>query len=187
MSEDVNVNADLDNAIAILEPLIASEASHEEMVVALIQSGIKYARAGRLMTKVLESKGLRVSSKDRYAAASENLTNWGFAPASWDDVEDAVANLVEELDATNAAQALSCVKRFAKDHEIELPEKPKTGGRRGGSSVYNRFFVWALANREATDVEAEAFVMSQVSNERQGAKYAAICVPALQFARSFAA
>lgn len=186
MSEDTNVNADLDNATAILEPMIANGASHEEMVVALIQSGIKYARAGRLMTKVLEAKGLRVSAKDRYAAAAENLTNWGFAPASWDDVEDAVANLVEELDATNAAQALSCVKRFAKDHEIELPEKPKSsGGPR--NSVYSRFFDWALVNREATDAEAEAFVMAQVSNERQGAKYAAICVPALQFARAFRA
>ena len=187
MSEDMtNVNVDLDRATEILMPMIDAGASNEDMVVALIQAGIKYARAGRLMMKVLESKGLRVSAKDRYAAASENLTNWEFAPETWADVEDAVANLVEELDSTNTAQALSCVKRFAKEHEITLPEKPKTGGRRDGSSADARFYAWAVANKDASEADVKAFVDALGVTENQAPRYLAAFTERLAFARAFA-
>ncbi len=186
---DVPQMSDLDEALLILGPMIENGASEDEMAVALIQNGIKYARAGRMLAKVLEAKGLKVSAKDRYAAASENLTNWGFAPASWDDVEEAVENLVEELDATNAAQALSCVKRFAKEHEITLPEKPKgvSGGRTRGDGKDAKFYAFACANPDITDAEIVDFCNSMDVTELQKPKYAKEYAQHLAFARAFAA
>ncbi len=185
---DVPQMSDLDEALLILGPMIENGASEDEMAVALIQNGIKYARAGRMLAKVLEAKGLKVSAKDRYAAAAENLTNWGFAPASWDDVEEAVENLVEELDATNAAQALSCVKRFAKEHEIALPEKPKgvSGGRARGDSVFDTFYALALRERDITDEQIKEFIASREVTEKQAAKYYGRFTGIIRFARKYA-
>lgn len=180
--------SDVDQALLVIGDMLEQNASEDDMIIALIQSGVKYARAGRVLSKVLESKGLKVSAKDRYAAASENLTNWGFAPQTWDDVDDAVTNLVEELEATNAGQALSCVKRFAKEHEITLPERPKTGtGRARGASADSRFYAFAIANKEATADQIGEFVASLGVTEAQAPRYLAAFQERIDFARKFAA
>lgn len=181
--------SDLDRASAILAPMIEAEASNDDMAVALIQAGFKYTVAGRMLAKVLESKGLKLSAKDRYASVAEHLQNWSFAPESWDDVEEAVANLVEEVQATNAAQAISCIRRFAKEHEIQLPEKPKGtgGGRSSGTSASKRFYAWTVANPTASLDDLKEFVYSLSISEESKPKTFAWFTERFEWGHRFAA
>jgi len=191
MSEENNVEpSDLDIAKSVLNPLLSEDITEEELVVALIQfdsARFKFAKAGRLMNQVLESAGMRMNAKDRYAAANELLSSWEFFPESWDDIDGAVENLVEHIESTSKAQALSCVRRFAKDNEIELPEKPKAakGGIRK-ASAFARFQTWALSNKDATDEDVKGFIDGLGVTEKQAAKYTARYLSTLSFAREFA-
>jgi len=176
--------SDLDRAIAIVNPMIESGASDEDMVIALIGSGFKFQKAGRLLTKAQEAAGVRMSAKDRYASAEELLTGWSFAPESWDDVDQAADALAEEIDATSKAQAISCIKKFVKAAGLEMPSKPKrTGGSREG--VFERFIAWALANKDASDEDIANYATSVCESEKQANKYAQRFIQFVSLARAW--
>lgn len=190
MSDEMN---DLERATEILNPLIDREATEDEMVIELIQSGFKFSRAGRLLTQVLESKGLRLSAKDRYAAVEEHLVAWSFDPQSWADVEEAAESLSEEVDNTSKAQAIRAIQKFAKQNGIELPAKPKGTGGGGGPRVnaFDRFASWAMDHRDASDEDIDAYALETITkdgapNEKQAAKYSSIFKQMMSFARDYA-
>lgn len=185
MSEEINETSDFDRALEIIEPMV-NDSTEDEMVVALIQAGFKFAKAGRVMNQVLQSKGLKLSAKDRYAAVSGLLQDWGFAPETWADVEAAAENIADEVDATTKAQAVRAIKKFAKDVDLELPERPKGGGG-GGSRVtaFDRFYAWAVENQDANDDDVAEFVASLGCPEKQAAKYTNRFQGILGFAREF--
>jgi len=176
---------DLEIAIEVLAPMVENGESEDDMGVALVGAGFKFAKAGRLVIQALESMGHRKSSKERYAEAESLLNSWAFSPDSWDDVDGAAENLEEQIDATSKAQAISCIKKFCKAMEIELPAKPKgTGTPRNSSDA--QFYEWALAHRDATADDVESFVIGLGVTEKQVGKYVAAYVPRLEFARKFA-
>lgn len=174
---------DIERATAILEPLIEADTSDDDMVIALIQSGFKFSVAGRMLNRVLESKGLRTSSKDRFAAIEEHLANWGFAPESWDDVDSAADALAEEVENTSKAQAVRGIQKYAKQNGIELPAKPKGTGGGTRVNVFDRFYAWARQNPGCTDEQIGDFVASLEVTEKQAEKYTGRFTGIMAFAR----
>lgn len=183
--EEVTVT-DLDIAIETLQPMIDAGESEDEMGVALVRKGYKFNRAGNLVKQALESLGIKVSAKERFEAVKELLVAMAFAPTSWDEVDACAASLADEVKATSKSQALSAIKRFAKENDIELPSKPKGAGGGGSrTSAWDIFFSWAKQNPTATEADITAFVIAQGRSEGQAPKYASVFNSALNFAREF--
>lgn len=186
VEETPDVPSDLEVATGYLQSLIDAGASEEDMVVVLIQNGFKFARAGRIMNQVLQSLGLRLSAKDRNSAVDELLVAWQFAPENWNQVEACAISLSEEIESTSRAQALTSIRKFAKENGIELPAKPKGvggGGERG--SKEEAFHSWACANRDATKDDVAEYVESIGVTEKQAPKYVNAWVSRIKFARTF--
>lgn len=178
--------SDLEVASGHLQPLIDRDASEEEMVVELIQNGFKFARAGRIMNQVLQSLGLRMSAKDRSSAVSELLVAWEFAPENWSQVEECATSISEEVDSTSKAQALTAIRKFAKENAIKLPAKPKGAGGGTRSSKDDAFHSWILQNRDATSADISDYVDGIGVTEKQAPKYVNAFVMRIEFARVFA-
>lgn len=168
-AEPSQAQLELEKAKEIVEPLARANASDEEMVVKLITEGqFPFKKAGRLLQHALEDMGVRLSNKDRFAQASELLIANNFAPKDWSEVVSVCEYLETELDATSAKQALVAVKKFAKENDITLPDKPKSAG--GGGSRHSGFRAqvhnYMMENATSTDAEFTAWMKTQES--RQG-------------------
>jgi hypothetical protein len=178
--------SDFDVALSILEPMIEANAPEGDMGIELIrQGGFRVSRVQPLLRQVLESKGVLLSNKNRKAKAAELLIAMGFAPESWADVDIAATNIAEELDDTSKGQAISAIKAFAKENEIELPAKPKgEGGSR--TSKDDLFYAWAIENPHADEVEVGQFIANLGVTEKQLPKYVNAYMARIDFARKFA-
>lgn len=187
VEETETVISDLDVAIAVVQELHDDGESEDEMAIAIVRKGYKYERAGVLRNLALEALGLRLSRKARFESVQEVLVTSGFDPKTWDDVQKAVALILEKVESTSGSQALGAIKKFAKANNLEMPAKPK-GATNGGASRTNAwdvFFAWANSNRDATEAEIVEFVISQGRSEGQAPKYASVFNAALKFARDF--
>jgi len=177
---------DLEKAIVILNPLIEAGTDEDELGIALVQAGFKFARAGRLMNQVLEARGLRMSSKNRFAAVEELLVSQNFAPNDWADVDTFAVTVSEEVEATTKSQALASIRKYAKQNGIELPSKPKgAGGTRVGA--FDRFYAWAAENSDASDDDIQEFTDDLGVTEKQAIKLGRRFQGIMGFARGFQA
>jgi hypothetical protein len=136
-AEPTAAELEFQKARALIEPMSRDGKSDEDMLVKLIQEGFLAKKAFKLVRQSLEDLGVRMSTKDRYEQISEILLKNEFAPAEYSDLKDCVAFLTTEIEATDEAQALKAVKKFAKANSIELPKAPK-GSRSSGKSFRSR-------------------------------------------------
>ncbi len=169
-AEPTQAQLELAKAKELVEPMARADASDEEMVVKLItEGGFQFKKAGRLLQLALEDMGVRLSNKDRYDQASELLVSNDFAPEDWAEVMSICEYLSSELDATTEKQALVAVKKFAKENEIALPEKPKGGSGGGNRSSGKRaqVHVWMVANATASDADLKTW-LEGIGETRQG-------------------
>jgi hypothetical protein len=136
-----------------------SEGQNEnEIVVALIQGdGLNFKIAGSFITRWLQENGFALSAKDRYTLVEEILVNHEFAPEEWSDVVSKANFLVETIGDTNQKQALNSIRKFAKEHEIELPKKQKGSGL-GTTGFRAQSFDWMVENIDATEAELLEFL-----------------------------
>lgn len=160
---------ELAKAKELIEPMARADSSDEEMVVKLItEGGFQFKKAGRLLQLALEDMGVRLSNKDRYEQASELLVKNDFAPDDWAEVIQVCEYLASELDATSEKQALVAVKKFAKENEITLPEKPKGGGGGNRSTgLRAKVHAWMVSNATASDADLKAWLEAE-GESRQG-------------------
>lgn len=159
-AEPTQAQLEMAKAKEIIEPLAKAGKSEDEMAIALIQNGgFAFKKAGRLLRKVLEDLGVRMSAKDRLAQASQMLLKADFAPKNWDEVVKVCEWLARELEATDAKQALNAVKKFAKEQGIELPIKPKGSGGGGAKTGFRAIFLsWLEANPTAEDATFDKWI-----------------------------
>ena len=143
---------DLAKAKSLIGDDARNEATEDELIVKLItEGGFNYRKATRLMTLALQDLGLKMSAKDRYEAVCEILTENGFAPDTYEDVEKVVGYLAEELESTTEKQALVAVRRFAKEQDIDIPKKPKGGGGGRGPGFRGEIITWMIDNATEDD------------------------------------
>jgi hypothetical protein len=190
MSESVEITvakSDLDRALEIARPLLASNTDHEEIGIAIVREGFKMARATSLLRQVLEVEGVVLSTVDRNKAVEEMLSNWDFKSniAEWSDVEQFAVSISEELEDTPKTKAHAAIRKFAKANKIELPGKPKgEGGTR--TNKFDEFYAFALKNPTCSEVEISSFIGEFGSTEGQNKKYVWLFNGILGFARKFA-
>lgn len=172
-AEPSQAQLEMAKATEIIEPLAKAGKSDDEMAIALIQNGgFPFKKAGRLLRKVLENLGIRMTAKDRLAQASAILLQTDFAPKDWAEVLKVCEYLAEELDATDEKQALVAVKKFATEQSIELPTKPKGSGGGGARTGFrSKFLVWVQANPSSTDAQFDAWVKEQGKKASQARFY----------------
>lgn len=159
-AEPTPAQLEMAKAKEIIEPMAKAGKSEDEMAIALIQNGgFAFKKAGRLLRKVLEDLGVRMSAKDRLEQASELLLKSDFAPKSWDEVVKVCEWLAGELEATDSKQALNAVKKFAKEQGIELPIKPKGSGGGGAKTGFRSVFLsWLETNPTADDATFDKWI-----------------------------
>lgn len=160
-----NQPTETDKATEIVKAGFDAGKNDDEIMVELVTSGISFKKAAKLFKQVAETLGARVSSKDRNAQAAELLADMEFNPATSEDVLAAAKTLSEKIKDTTEKQALTVIKKYAKDHEIELPEvqKAKRTGGGGGHGFRGAAFDWIVSNPEAT---REQFIEFIASNEK---------------------
>lgn len=112
----------------IVEAGIAEGLSDDEMLIKIVQSGIKFKLAGKLFTQVMTAGGYRVSNKERKAAIREILVEAEFQPEEYQEITDIIAKICKQVADTDAAQAMQGIKAYAKEFEIELPKPDKKSG-----------------------------------------------------------
>ena len=186
----VKVNKDLEKVKEIvLQYREQNQDDDDSIMVEIIKQGISFKKAGRLYQQALEALGVRVSKKDRNQKIDEYLASIEFAPENSDDVLKVVEALTvgeHAIEDTNAGQVIAAIKRYAKQHNIDLPEikKPKTakGGRGAGGGFKSKFKSWVLKNKDASDEEVKQFVLDAGKPEN----LADALVAWVQFARDFA-
>lgn len=130
----------------IVEPLARNGKSVDDAGKALIMADFTFAKAKRLSQVIYEELGILLSTRNRFELASAILVKGNFAPKTWEDVSKACNYIAQELDVTSPNQALKSIKRFCREQNIELPEKPKGVRGRSPNSFRAISLIWMKEN-----------------------------------------
>ncbi|KKL54912.1 hypothetical protein LCGC14_2260670 [marine sediment metagenome] len=156
---------DILKATEIVVPLHEAGKDEEEILSKLLPVFKKYKKSFKLMNLALQNAGFALGSKDRYELAKVVIAEME-APKTWAEVRGIVVAVADEVKDTSEQQALGCVKKFAKEMEIELPKKPKSepgeGGARGFRGVA---FTWMVQNASASREELAMFIRANDKKE----------------------
>ncbi len=162
---EVNKMTDTQNIEKIVLAGFAAEKTDEDMIVEIIESGVKFKEAGKLFAQVCEAKGLRKSSKNRREEVGAILDEAEFAPADSEELQKMIDYIVENVDDTTAKQAGIVIKRWAKENEIALPKRArsaggsKSGGVAGATGFRGAMLGWLLENKDFTQDELGAQIL----------------------------
>jgi hypothetical protein len=115
---------------------------------------------GGLVKKEIIEQGLVLTATARKEAVFEILSAESFAPETWEDVEEMVKRLTEEVSDTNDQQAVSLCRKFCKNAEIEFPKRSKAKR----VPFRQKMITFLITNREAEDSVIEEFL---AENERE--------------------
>ena len=130
---EMNDKTDSQKVEEIVAAGVEAEKDDEEMLIEIIQSGVKFKAAGKLFAKAMEAGGFRITSKARKAEAREMLVDAEFEPENYDDVKKMCELICEEVNDTTTSQAFVIIKGYCKEFELELPKptKEKKSGLKG--------------------------------------------------------
>jgi len=124
----------------------AAEKSDDDMLLEIMQAGVKFKVAGKLFNKAMQDGGFKITATARKDNARKILVDAEFNPESYDEVSKMVEKLIAEISDTTTSQAYSCIKNYAKEMEFELPKPPKV--EKGG--LRNKVLDWICANPDCT-------------------------------------
>lgn len=165
----------------IVQEGFAAGKDDDSMMIAIIQSGISFKRAGKMFKETVERLGLRTGIKDVKEVAAKLLAEIDFKPSTYAEVKDVADKIVKECDGAQHGQALAAIKAYAKSKEITLPKKEK--GARGAIGFKGKFFDWVCANPTAGESELVAFLKAEGKDETKLAKR---FLPILQLCQRYA-
>jgi len=121
---------------------VEKEKSDDDMLLEIMQAGIKFKVAGKLFNKAMQEGGFKITASARKEQARKHLVEVEFNPTTYEQVTDMVDQLTKVISDTTTSQAHSCVKAYLKELEVEMPQAPKvpTGGLR------NKIMDWICEN-----------------------------------------
>jgi hypothetical protein len=159
---------------------IEADKSDDSILVDIINSGVPFRQAGVMFKSIMVEQGLRVSSKTRretvFSMLKKNRFGAKGAPKTFDVVQnqiDAICGrgvegdenyLAALLSDTTEQQALSLIKKYARDGEFTLPKAPKSAT--GGSRIKRETHNFMIANPRATEAEFTAFMLESGRSEK---------------------
>jgi hypothetical protein len=146
----------------IVKAGVAAEKSDDDLLIEIVQAGIKFSQAQRFLKQAKEDLGLVVSAKDRREAVAEALGK-DFAPKTAEEVLEVIPTLTSKIEDLTEAQAKAQIRAYLKrvDRPMpELPKKAKTGGTGAASGMRGKIFSFLTANPSATKEEFNAFLVA---------------------------
>lgn len=133
----------------------------EQIIIALIGSGMKLSPASKLLKRKLTELGAIISPKERSTKAFVVLEDMKFNPKNSEDVLAGVARLVSEVAQTTDGQAMSLIRKYAKTNGIELPKKVK-----GAGNLRLKIFNFMINNPTSTKEAFSEFMESINRNDK---------------------
>ena len=164
---EVNKMTDTQNLEKIIVAGFEAGKTDEDMIIEIIETGVKFKEAGKKFAQICEAKGLRKSSKNRRDEVNAILEDAEFAPANAAEMQTMVDYLVKTVDDTTAKQATSVIKRWAKANDVVLPKRErsaggsKSGGVAGATGFRGAVLGWLLENKDFTQEGLKEFILSK--------------------------
>jgi len=144
-----------------------SGMSDDDMLIKIVEAGIKFSAAMKMFRDAQQSLGLRLTAKNRREFVADILGD-DFAPTSIDELNVAIAKVATH-DAISEAQARGSVRKYLRDHERETPAAAKaavSGGIRG------KVLDFLVENPSATSGELQSFISDNQPDEDKAKKLA---------------
>lgn len=176
-----NRMSDTDTVNGIIADGVEAGLSDDDMLIKIVQAGIKFKNAGKLFKVAMEEGGYRISGAKRTEAINGKLEEAEFAPETYDEVQAMVETLVSDVADTSTVQAIKAIKKYLKALELEYPKAPKKP--KGG--LLSRFHKLVITNPALTVAELEDWLVENTS-EAKVENYLKKYVPVLHFAQSVA-
>lgn len=144
-----------------------AKISEDEILINIVQAGIKFQSAIKMMKNAMVELGFSVTSKERYTKAKEILEEDDFEPEEYSEVVAMAKELSKKIGGTSESQALAQIRKYCKEAEVDLPKKVKEKK----TPLAILAITWMISNWEAdTDVLEEWLEENEVS-EKQSAKF----------------
>jgi hypothetical protein len=150
---EINKMTETDKTLEIVKAGKAANQSDDEIIIAIVQSGIGYKKALNAYKSALETLGLikkDMPKKDRDEAIAKALAKEKFAATEYQAWSDRAEKFVASMEGVTFSGAYASIKAYAKEHELEAPKKPK-GAKVGSGSQIKKLVVWMLNNLKATE------------------------------------
>jgi hypothetical protein len=140
--------------------------TEEQMMVEIVNAGVSFKSAIKLYKAATESLGLATSAKERSekAAAIIKEVTAGVEPkdVTAELISTLVTRIATEVKDEDEKHAMVYVRKYAKEHNIELPKAEKAAGRASGvSGLRAEAHEWMKANPTASEKELAAFITSK--------------------------
>ena len=126
----------LEGVIEIVNTGVEAGKSDDEMIIEIIQSGVKFKEANALFTKAMEQAGHRISPKERTAKIVEILEEAEFNPETVADLEAMVKRICEgdedeeAVADTSEKQAMAAIRKISRLDWISFSETPPSLAQR---------------------------------------------------------
>ena len=157
-----NEMSDSEVVSGIVAAGVAKGADDEDMIVQIIQAGIKYKVAAKMFMAAMTSGGHRISTKDRKEQANALLVEAEFSPENYDDVKIAVEAILKAISDTTEIQAVKLCRLYCKAYEIEFPKAEKAPR----NSFKTKFQDFVCASPLCTFDEVKAWVLENKKDEK---------------------
>ncbi len=170
-----------ENQIAEEIIIAAHEAdkTENETLVELVTAGIQFKHAAKLYNSVRIELGLAVSAADRKKQIADYLATNRPEFKDYEEMLSCVSSLQDTVPGLTTAQAVSGVKKFCKENQIELPKKPRGAGKPKGG-LRAQIMEYIIANPESNAAQLEDFVTAKGKDAKIAKRY----VPMLEVANA---
>ena len=121
-------------ATGIIEAGFAAGKTEDDMKIEMFGAKIPFSKLNTMFKNTAITLGLLVDPKVITDGINELVPNIKWTEfEQWSDVEEQINNIVNHVDGATPGRALTLVRAYCKDEEIELPAKPKGAGTGAGA------------------------------------------------------
>jgi len=155
---EVNEMTDTQKVEEIIEAGLEAGQTDDEMLVEIVNQGVSFKSAGKLFKSVMETKGYRITAKERGEKINDILTgsDFGGEEVTAETIQEAVKRITGEVADTSEKQALNSIRKFAKANEIDLPKVKKGGGGGNSGAMMDKVQEFILSNRDTDIAEIQS-------------------------------
>lgn len=123
--------------------------SEDGILIEIVQSGIKFQQAIKMMKNAMVELGFSINAKERYEKSKEHLEDEEFEPEAYSEVVKMAEELAEKIGGTTVEQAIAQIRKYCKEAEVDMPKKVKEKK----ASLAVRVMTWMISNWESETSE----------------------------------
>lgn len=168
--KEVNKMTDSQNAEEIIVTGQELGKSKNEVLVDMVNAGILFNKATKLYNQICIQLGLEVSTTDRKAQINEYLVKNTPEYKEYAELLSTVAALQTNIPGLTSSQAVAGIKKFCKENQIEIPNKPK-GEKKAKGGFKTQLINWIVNNPLSTQKDLEQYVAQNKKKEGLASRY----------------